>query len=346
MEIDIEIENRVLDLLNKNKTCKEISRELEIKYVEVLRIKEKLINLGKIKSREKKQYESIAFENKKDNPSRNKIIYMYFNEGRSVMQIERKLGISYRAIEEVIRFENERNGQDDKDLNDPLLLESRIFKSLKLGYTEEEIGRIFNLDERTVKDRVKKILSYGDVRNKKVKEARENRDKMIKYRRRIIKRAYDEAETPTPDVIRDHIEFCKRELALGRIDIKDIFLLSKIIENYPIYMKYGNINLIIKSFCRNNNSKAALQFINGCILRVEDDESKKQILLKARELVKEYRTKELAVRLIRLGYYSLGDISKETGLSLSEIYELRDKLEEQKEGRYNNVSKEDEREEK
>lgn len=324
------IEEVVLDLLKDKKTCSEIAKELGLKYTFVLNIREKLLQSGRIKTKDKESFDDINSLNEIDGELRNKILHMYFNKGIPPTEIEKKLGASIRTIDKVIKEEKQRNRQDDIDLQDPRLIEAGIRRSIELGYTTQEIKEIFKIDDKQLASYARKAMKYGNIRDKKIHEARENREKRTIYRRNIIEYVLNEAEIPNPDIIREHIDYCQREFALGRIEGNDVRLLSNIIRYYPIYMSNGNINFIIKCFFKTNQSQLALQFVNECISRVKEDDPKRQTLLNAREHVKTYRKKENALRLIRLGYCSLEQISEETGVSIGEVIELKTRLDELK----------------
>lgn len=201
-----------------------------------------------------------------------------------------------------------------------------ILRLFKLGFMQKQIVEILGLSNYYVKSRKDILYMRKQISDRKIEDAKNEKENNAKKRRRAIDEAMQEGGQLDLGVFNDHIEYCKAESKIGEVKNEDIRLLAETIVHNPELMTLENIGCIVTIYTRKNNPKLAIRFLNGCMcIMGESEEEKKQILDRAKKEIEHNMKKREAARLLNLGYMPLGNIADETGLRIKEVLELKGK---------------------
>lgn len=212
----------------------------------------------------------------------------------------------------------------ERKLNKVEPYDEGILRLFKLGYMQKEIAVILGLSNYYVKARKDILFMRKQLSEKDIENARKHKEENADKRRIAIDEALAEGEVLDFEMFQDHIEYCKGEMKVGELKNEDIKLLAETIGHNPELMTLENIGLVATLYTRNNNPKMAIRFLNSCIsMTDEGDEEKRRIIIEAKQAVEQNMKKRKATRMLRLGYIPLDNIKEETGLSMTEILELR-----------------------
>lgn len=191
--------------------------------------------------------------------------------------------------------------------------DERMVKLFKLGFTQEQIARILELNVGYVYKRREILILQKKLTKAEIKTARKFREDEADERRKRIQGPGEE-KSKIKDV-NTHIEYCKAQLKLGELYPKDIVLIIQAVQYTPELMTNSNINFVITAFTRNQEPIRAIKFLNICLnILDKDDTERRERLLRAKQEVELYMKRLEAQKLLNLKYYSIEDIAKTTGL--------------------------------
>lgn len=200
--------------------------------------------------------------------------------------------------------------------------DERMVKLFKLGFTQEQIARILELNVGYVYKRREILILQKKLTKAEIKTARKFREDEADERRKRIQGPGEE-KSKIKDV-NTHIEYCKAQLKLGEFYPKDIVLIIQAVQYTPELMTNSNINFVIMAFTRNQEPIRAIKFLNICLnILDKDDTERRERLLRAKQEVELYMKRLEAQKLLNLKYYSIEDIAKTTGLRVGEVLKLQ-----------------------
>lgn len=200
--------------------------------------------------------------------------------------------------------------------------DERMVKLFKLGFTQEQIARILELNVGYVYKRREILILQKKLTKAEIKTARKFREDEADERRKRIQGPGEE-KSKIKDV-NTHIEYCKAQLKLGEFYPKDIVLIIQAVQYTPELMTNSNINFVITAFTRNQEPIRAIKFLNICLnILDKDDTERRERLLRAKQEVELYMKRLEAQKLLNLKYYSIEDIAKTTGLRVGEVLKLQ-----------------------
>ncbi len=200
--------------------------------------------------------------------------------------------------------------------------DERMVKLFKLGFTQEQIARILELNVGYVYKRREILILQKKLTKAEIKTARKFREDEADERRKRIQGPGEE-KSKIKDV-NTHIEYCKAQLKLGELYPKDIVLIIQAVQYTPELMTNSNINFVITAFTRNQEPIRAIKFLNICLnILDKDDTERRERLLRAKQEVELYMKRLEAQKLLNLKYYSIEDIAKTTGLRVGEVLKLQ-----------------------
>ena len=200
--------------------------------------------------------------------------------------------------------------------------DERMVKLFKLGFTQEQIARILELNVGYVYKRREILILQKKLTKAEIKTARKFREDEADERRKRIQGPGEE-KSKIKDV-NTHIEYCKAQLKLGELYPKDIVLIIQAVQYTPELMTNSNINFVIMAFTRNQEPIRAIKFLNICLnILDKDDTERRERLLRAKQEVELYMKRLEAQKLLNLKYYSIEDIAKTTGLRVGEVLKLQ-----------------------
>lgn len=200
--------------------------------------------------------------------------------------------------------------------------DERMVKLFKLGFTQEQIARILELNVGYVYKRREILILQKKLTKAEIKTARKFREDEADERRKRIQGPGEE-KSKIKDV-NTHIEYCKAQLKLGELYPKDIVLIIQAVQYTPELMTNSNINFVITAFTRNQEPIKAIKFLNICLnILDKDDTERRERLLRAKQEVELYMKRLEAQKLLNLKYYSIEDIAKTTGLRVGEVLKLQ-----------------------
>lgn len=240
--------------------------------------------------------------------------------------------------EEIENAQEERKAfkERERKMTDVEEYDDKILALLRIGFTLKQIADILQLNIKYVSSRKNILIMRKQITQIKINKARKTREEEAENRRRIIDESLEEGKGLNTKIAQTQVEYCKAVAKLEQEEKEDIKLLSIAIQNNPELITLGNINFITTYFTRNNNMQDAIKFINGCMANSRDDKAKTDRLLKAKTAINLNMKRRDAIRMIKLGYMSIDAIVHETGLSMTEILELKGKMQ-SKTGKQNQI---------
>lgn len=166
--------------------------------------------------------------------------------------------------------------------------DEKILLLYNLGFMLKEISQITELNWEYVFARKKILILRKQLTQTKIKNAKRDREKNAEDRRNRINKWVNnvggqEEEKFDIEIFKMHIEYCKGNFYLGKLEEADINAIVRGMRVAPEYMTMGNINLITTFYTRENKHNLAIKFINDCLLYIDNDENKRKKLVKARD---------------------------------------------------------------